>query len=84
MAVLGTALALAGYAHEGATHWQKALELKPLYALPHKNLAVYYENEKQDHAKAEYHKQQFVRIMELGEKNSTKDSGQGALPIHRP
>jgi len=64
---LGTALAMSGRAKEGAAHWLKAIELRPLYALPHKNLAVYYARDGKDSKKAAYHRRQYERISRLTE-----------------
>ncbi|MHC5056519.1 MAG: protein O-mannosyl-transferase family [Planctomycetota bacterium] len=60
---LGTALAHAGRAKEAAEHWLTAVELKPSYALPHKNLSVYYEKEARDPERARHHMQEYERLL---------------------
>ncbi|MHC5056518.1 MAG: glycosyltransferase family 39 protein [Planctomycetota bacterium] len=59
---LGTALAKAGRADEAVSRWLKAVELRPDYALPHRNLAVYYRNELNDPVRAEEHMREFRRL----------------------
>ena len=43
-------------------HWYKALELEPDYALPHRNLATFFEKQQGDQQKATYHRGEYHRL----------------------
>ena len=59
---LGTAWAQSGKIEQAAKCWKKAAKLKDDYARPHKNLAVYYEREKQDMAMAKMHREKYLLL----------------------
>ncbi len=59
----GTAYAQAGKFKQAIEHWQRAIKLRPDYALAHRNLALCYEKELNDPARAEYHKKEYLRLV---------------------
>jgi len=67
---LGTAWAQSGKLSQAADCWKKAVALKADYALPHRNLAIYYEKEEKNEALAKLHRDRYLLLSgELPEEN---------------